>query len=279
MKVAPPRDLVRPRAILFDWDNTLVDSWTTIHEALNLCMAAMGKPPWSLAETKARVRLSLRESFPLHFGARWEEASDIYLDRFRAIHLERLSAVAGPRRVAAAGSPARASFSASSATRPALCCAARPSTSAGRAISARSSAPATPWPTSPTRAPVRLALAPSGIAAGEAVWFVGDTGVDMECAGNSGCVPVLLGGEPASEELRVCAPRLRLPNPRRCFTLSGACDLPWRAHLRTGSPAASPGAARFGVSRANSAPKSEWGTTHVCGEIAKCSGRVSQPRP
>jgi phosphoglycolate phosphatase len=24
----------RPRAILFDWDNTLVDSWAVIHEAL-----------------------------------------------------------------------------------------------------------------------------------------------------------------------------------------------------------------------------------------------------
>ena len=30
-----------PRAILFDWDNTLVDSWATIHEALNFVMAAM----------------------------------------------------------------------------------------------------------------------------------------------------------------------------------------------------------------------------------------------
>ena len=63
------RSILRPRAILFDWDNTLVDSWETIHEALNVVMAAMGRPLWSLHETKARVRLSLRESFPLHFGA------------------------------------------------------------------------------------------------------------------------------------------------------------------------------------------------------------------
>ena len=31
-----PGRLPRPRAILFDWDNTLVDSWVTIHEALNI---------------------------------------------------------------------------------------------------------------------------------------------------------------------------------------------------------------------------------------------------
>src|SRR3954453_5361092 len=70
----PHRKITRPHAILFDWDNTLVDSWATIHEALNVVMAAMGSPLWSLQETKQRVRLSLRESFPLHFGERWEEA-------------------------------------------------------------------------------------------------------------------------------------------------------------------------------------------------------------
>ena len=85
-----------PRAILFDWDNTLVDSWGTIHEALNFLMRAMDKPEWSLAATHQLVRLSLRESFPQIFGERWEEARDIYLDRFRAIHLERLTA--GPIR-------------------------------------------------------------------------------------------------------------------------------------------------------------------------------------
>ncbi|HEY4821785.1 MAG TPA: HAD hydrolase-like protein, partial [Xanthobacteraceae bacterium] len=90
-----PKEMPHPRAILFDWDNTLVDSWATIHDALNFLMRAMDKPEWSLAETRERVRLSLRESFPLHFGERWEEAREIYLDRFRAIHLDRLAALPG----------------------------------------------------------------------------------------------------------------------------------------------------------------------------------------
>src|SRR5271169_6104286 len=85
----------RPRAILFDWDNTLVDSWGTIHDALNFLMAAMDKPLWSIEETRERVRLSLREAFPPLFGERWEEARQIYLDRFRAIHLERLTPLPG----------------------------------------------------------------------------------------------------------------------------------------------------------------------------------------
>ena len=66
--------LPTPRAILFDWDNTLVDSWATIHEALNFLMRAMDKPEWTLADTMEKVRLSLREAFPMYFGDRWEEA-------------------------------------------------------------------------------------------------------------------------------------------------------------------------------------------------------------
>ena len=36
-----------PRAILFDWDNTLVESWGVIHEAMNLTLDAMGHPRWT----------------------------------------------------------------------------------------------------------------------------------------------------------------------------------------------------------------------------------------
>src|SRR4029077_20693006 len=87
-KTAPIR---RPRAILFDWDNTLVDTWATIHEALNFLMRAMEKPEWSLAETMVRTRLSLRDAFPPLFGERRGEARGIYLGRFQEIHLDRLS--------------------------------------------------------------------------------------------------------------------------------------------------------------------------------------------
>jgi len=85
----------RPRAVLFDWDNTLVDSWDTIHDALGFCFVAMGREPWSLAEVKARTRLSLREAFPPLFGERWEEAQRHFFARFAAIHLERIRPLPG----------------------------------------------------------------------------------------------------------------------------------------------------------------------------------------
>jgi phosphoglycolate phosphatase len=216
MRVGSSSNLGRPRAILFDWDNTLVDSWGTIHEALNICMTAMGKPAWSLAETKQRVRLSLRESFPVHFGERWEEARQIYLHHFRAIHLERLTALPG-RGELLRGLATEGIFLGvvSNKTGALLRREAQQigwSAYFGNVVGAGDAAA-----DKPDAAPVGLALEQSGIVAGEAVWFVGDTGIDMECAGNSGCVPVLLGGELAPEELAAHAPRLTFSDPAALF--------------------------------------------------------------
>jgi phosphoglycolate phosphatase len=211
-------DPARPQAILFDWDNTLVDSWTTIHEALNHVMAAMDKPLWSLAETRARVRLSLRESFPLHFGERWEEARGIYLDRFRAIHLDRLTALPGCAELldALAGEGLFLGV-VSNKTGALLRREAEQlgwSRYFGRIVGAGDAVADKPDP-----APVRLALEPSGVEAGNGVWFVGDTGIDIECAGNAGCVPVLLGGDLAAEELLHCAPHFVLSEPAALLRL------------------------------------------------------------
>jgi phosphoglycolate phosphatase len=213
---AVPPAVVRPHAILFDWDNTLVDSWGTIHEALNAVMVAMDKPPWSLQATKERVRLSLRESFPLYFGDRWEEARRIYLDVFREIHLERLNPLPGRgellRGLSQDGiflgvvSNKTGSLLRREAERIGWSVLFGSVVGAGDALSDK-----------PDAAPVALALAPSGITAGETVWFVGDTAVDMECAQNSGCVPVLLGNGATEQEFSHYAPRFVFPDGASLF--------------------------------------------------------------
>lgn len=40
--------LRKPKAIIFDWDNTLVDSWPVIQHAIDHTMVEMGKEPWGL---------------------------------------------------------------------------------------------------------------------------------------------------------------------------------------------------------------------------------------
>src|SRR5688572_19018612 len=85
----------RPRAILFDWDNTLVESWGVIHLALNRTMVAMGHPEWTRAETEQRVRASLRDTFPAMFGDRWKEAERVFYASFEAVHLQQLQPASG----------------------------------------------------------------------------------------------------------------------------------------------------------------------------------------
>jgi phosphoglycolate phosphatase len=211
----PPR-LTRPRAIIFDWDNTLVDSWATIHDALNFLMAAMERPPWTIDETRERVRLSLRDAFPAIFGERWKEARQIYMDRFRAIHLERLTPL--PRR--------EAMLRALAADGHYL---AIVSNKTGTVL--RSEAAHLGWSElfgaiigagdahtdKPHSAPVELALQPSGITPGPDVWFVGDTPVDMECALASGCVPVLLGSDEITPEFTKFPPALAVTDDAGLF--------------------------------------------------------------
>ena len=84
-----------PRAIVFDWDNTLVDTWQQLHLAINHTLEAMGHPAWSFEQTKRQVRASARESFPRLFGERTGQAMEIFHGAFEADHLSRLSASPG----------------------------------------------------------------------------------------------------------------------------------------------------------------------------------------
>lgn len=201
----PPPVLSRPRAILFDWDNTLVDSWATIHHAVNAALAAMSMPEWSLAETI--TRLSLPDIFPRHFGARWEEARGFYLAAFQAVHLGWLTPLPGSAEVLQA-------LSASGVFLGVV------SNKTGTLL--RREVERLGWTSyfgsiigggdalalKPDAAPALLALAGSGIAAGEEVWLVGDTAIDMLCAANAGCLPVLLGDATPGEAFALAPPRL-----------------------------------------------------------------------
>jgi len=191
--------LRRPRAIIFDWDNTLVDSWGTIHDALNFLMTAMEKPLWTIEETREKVRLSLRDAFPAIFGERWEEARQIYMDRFRAIHIERLTPL--PGREAMLRTLAESGIYLTLVSNKTGAVLRREVDHLGWTPLFGSIVGAGDAHTDkPHCAPVELALRSSGIAPGPDVWFVGDTAVDMECALASGCIPVLLGiAEPEIE--------------------------------------------------------------------------------
>jgi phosphoglycolate phosphatase len=203
-----------PRAVLFDWDNTLIDSWGCIRAALNATLRWGGLPEWSEEETRARVRLSLRDSFPALFGDRWTEAREIYHAEFEARHLDMLRPMPGAEDLLSVlqgagiymgvvsnktGRFLRAEAEALGWTR-----------YFGRLVGA-TDAPAD----KPAIDPVRLALEPAGLEPGPEVWFIGDADVDMQCAHMSKCVPLLLGDSTDAHE--TYPPACRFEN---CFTLT-----------------------------------------------------------
>ncbi len=194
----PAPELRRPRAILFDWDNTLIDSWPVIHDALNVTLEAFGLAPWTLDEIRLRVGKSLRNTFPALFGAKWKEAEQVFYRRFAGCHLERLQSRPGAGRMLAelqgAGlylgvvSNKRGDYLRREAAHLGW------RDYFGRIVGANDAAE-----DKPAKAPVAMALAGSGVSPGQQVWIAGDAEIDLECARNAGCLPVLvreLGPQP-----------------------------------------------------------------------------------
>lgn len=188
---APPR----PRAILFDWDDTLADNWDSILAAMNATLEAFGRPPWDLARAREMARRSLRNSFPDLFGGRWEEARDVFYRAFAASHLNHLKPRPGAGETLAR--LAAADFLLGVVSNKTGSYLREEAAKLGWAPYFRSVVGATDAARDkPDPAPVDLALAGTGIARGPAVWYVGDGEVDMELARRAGLTAVLLRSEP-----------------------------------------------------------------------------------
>ena len=208
-----------PRAVLFDWDNTLIDSWTTIHEAMNTTLVAMGQNAWTIDQTRERVRRSLREVFPEMFGDRWEEAREVFYERFRDIHLDMLSPMEGAERLVRILAMRSVYLGVVSNK---LGEHLRREVAHlgwndlfGKIVGANDAVHDKPAPQ-----PVELALSGSNILPGRDVWFVGDTGIDLQCAHNAGCQGILIrqiGPQPG--EFNCCEPMAHFSNCNDMVTL------------------------------------------------------------
>lgn len=188
--------LPRPAAVLFDWDNTLVDNWPTITAALNDTFQAMDHPQrWTVDQARRQVTRSLRDSFPALFGDRWETARGHFYAAFEAGHLDGLAPLPGAeallRRLQRLAIPM-----------------ALVSNKTGRFL--RAEAAHLGWDhyfvaavgaqdavrDKPDPAPVHLALTGQAMMPGPDVWFVGDSAVDIACARAAGCTALLVWTAP-----------------------------------------------------------------------------------
>lgn len=192
-----------PAAVLFDWDDTLVDTWDAITHALNAVHAHFGMETVDVPEAKRRATRSLRDSFPEMFGADWEQARDIFLGDFAAHHIAGLGVKPGAEALlgtlAGAGVPMAV---VSNKNGPYLRAEAEHLGWTGRFVRIVGAGDAEA--DKPHPAVVAMALDGLEIASRKTVWLVGDTDVDMACAEAAGCTGVMVGGEedPAGEPRR-----------------------------------------------------------------------------
>lgn len=185
----------RPQAVIFDWDNTLIDSWHSILDAQNHTLAAFGLPLWSMEEAQQRTRGSMRDTFPVLFGDRWREAGEVFYRRFTERHMQTLQPLPDAEELLhqlhadgfylAVVSNKKGDLLRREAEYLGW------DGLFGRIVGACDAIRDKPSPD-----PVVLALDGSGIDPGPTVWFAGDADIDLECAANAGCVPILVREQP-----------------------------------------------------------------------------------
>ena len=186
-------DLPKPKAIIFDWDNTLADTWPLIQMAIDNTMVEMSKEPWGLEKVRNNIHKSMRESFPEIFGDDWEKAGRIYKNAYRDIHLDKIQLLDGALDLIdkisqsnilqcvvsnKMGVTLRKEVSKIDVDQKFFSLIGSMDSSMDK----------------PNKAPVELALLGSGLdPLKDEIWFIGDTISDLECAYNAGCRPIIYG--------------------------------------------------------------------------------------
>lgn len=195
----------KPRAVIFDWDDTVVNNWTTAVQALNTALVHMGMQAWTNEECLRRSGGSAQDLFSSLFGDRWQDADKIYYDTFHALldnkinihnHIEDIfSALHTAGVYLAVVSNKRGNLLRAEVGKVAF------DRYFGRIVGAGDAAADKPDP-----APVLLALRDSGILPGPDVWFIGDSHADMICAHRAGCSAVLIETKPPPDDMLVLTP-------------------------------------------------------------------------
>ncbi len=195
----------RPTALLYDWDNTLVDAWAGVTAALNVTFDAFGLPHWTDEDTRQRARLALATSFQVMFGAEWERARDVFHGAMRDGHLRHVRPMPGATAALEAGRPWRQGV-VSNKDGPYLRAEAAhlawtdhfgAIVGAGDALADK-----------PDAAPILLALARMDVKVAPSVWYLGDAAIDMQTARAAGVTGVLIGDAAHDGGMAQAAPDL-----------------------------------------------------------------------
>ncbi|TNE26432.1 MAG: HAD family hydrolase [Alphaproteobacteria bacterium] len=195
-------ELTAPKALIFDWDDTITNNWWRVLLSMNKTLTKLGHPEWTEDEALRRLGPSARDLFPAVFGQeRAQEASDLYysfIDELKGEGpricdgaVEAVKALAETPLYLAVLSNKRADALRAEVALVGLSDCFSCIVGAGDAAEDK-----------PGRAAVEKALeASKGLQPGPDVWFVGDSHIDMQCAHFNGLTAVLVETKPPPEEM------------------------------------------------------------------------------
>ena len=181
-----------PQAVIFDWDNTLIENWQTLTDSVNAALKAFDLPLWNVERMIDNSKRSMRDSFPEIFGSEWHRARDIFYAHFRANHLQGLKKLKNSEELLR--------LLQEHGVKLMLC-----SNKNGDLL--RREVRHLQWndyfssivgatdaeKDKPDPAPARMIFNQNNLKTYETVWFVGDTITDIICGTKSGCLTVGIG--------------------------------------------------------------------------------------
>jgi phosphoglycolate phosphatase len=189
MSIPPPYPQKWPRAVIFDWDNTLVDTWLTCYEAFNATLEEF-QAPFCLPEVfYKQPHYSVRDLLPHYLGKASQKAESFFYQKMHETHLENLRALPGAEKLLQLLWGRNVYIAIVSNKEGNIL---RKEVKHlgwdhyfGCVIGSRDTLEDKPSPL-----PLLTALKETHISPGHDVWFVGDSSVDSLCAKNANCIPV-----------------------------------------------------------------------------------------
>ena len=182
---------VLPKAIIFDWDSTLVDNWQSIANALNATLIELDKTPWTVTQVRQNSKNSARDAFPRIFGDQWRDALDFFYNAFKELHLTGIEPLPGAEKLLR--------FLREEGIYSGII-----SNKNGAFL--RNEIKKLGWDKyfdnvlgaadlhvdKPSKEIIDALLKPTEIPPSKSVWFIGDAIVDLECAHMANCTPILV---------------------------------------------------------------------------------------
>lgn len=185
-------ELTKPKIILFDWDDTLVDTGHFLRRILHETLDEMEISDLDKQAVVKYSNHSLRDAFPKIFGDRWEEVRDIYYAKIQQLKPDMVATL--PHALEAIKFFAEEGILMSVVSNKNATVLREEVKRLGwehyfhKVVGATDAARDKPW-----SEPVELALDGIGMADKHGTWFIGDSIVDVQCATNTKCTPMLFG--------------------------------------------------------------------------------------